>query len=257
MSVLPHVYMLSFCRRAELLYGSTLTFETLRIGFPRSPIHIIDNASLPEHRERLRQGAVACGASFQQLGRRINHATFLEQVLSRHRSGQVVFVDTDLCFWQPVEEWTFEELMAGRLIPMHRCEFTGCIAHARLHTSFLWVSDVGRLRDRVRILLDKFPNFHPLRSAMHCIDGTWHFWDTGSAVFSALPQEMRVFSEKELDAYDHLFCGTHADVAEVRLASPSAAVFSETHRLAKTDYRLLRGVWRKQDQYFCERSSLV
>ena len=52
------VYILTHCKSLESLYGSVLVFQTLRVGFPTSPIHVFDNGSLPEAREAIREAGI-------------------------------------------------------------------------------------------------------------------------------------------------------------------------------------------------------
>ena len=59
-----YVYILTWCDRLENLYGTTLVFKTLRVGFPTAEIHVVDNASLPAVRPLLRQYAQECNANF-------------------------------------------------------------------------------------------------------------------------------------------------------------------------------------------------
>jgi hypothetical protein len=121
---LPHVYIMTLCQRAELLYGSTLVFKTLRTGFPNSLIHVADSASTPAARQAIRQAAESCGAKFWQLDGRLELYDFLRRAVELQKTGQAAFVDPDICFWESVEDWQFDGLAAGRYIPRHRCDFT-------------------------------------------------------------------------------------------------------------------------------------
>ena len=59
-----NVYILTWCDRIENLYGTTMVFNTLRVGFPTAEIHVVDNASIPGVRPVLRQYAQECNANF-------------------------------------------------------------------------------------------------------------------------------------------------------------------------------------------------
>ncbi len=53
---MPHVYILTWCKSLESLYGSLLVFQTLRVGFPTAPVYVFDNGSLPKGQGHPRSG---------------------------------------------------------------------------------------------------------------------------------------------------------------------------------------------------------
>lgn len=250
---IPHVYILTFCSRIELLYGATLTFKTLRVGFPNSPIHVADGASIPAARTEIQRAARNCGAEFMQFKRRVELYDFMRQAIELQQSGQAVFVDPDICFWECVEDWNFQCLAAGRFIPRHHCDFSGCLTEPRLHTSFLWFPDVAKIRTVVRQLRQTHVGFEPLRNMRVPVRGTWHFFDNAAGLYSLCPDEMQHFTERQLDAYDHLFSGSFSDSVLKKLADDFAPVYRDIHKNAQRDYRLLRGCWRAQERYFQNR----
>src|SRR5690349_7960271 len=138
-SVAKHVHILTWCRWLEKLHGTTLIFRTLRVGFPNAHIRVVDNASRPDVRPTIQRLAEDCGAEHVQLEQEVRHHAFLADTLQAQAAGTAIFLDPDLCFWEEVEHWNFDALMAGRLLPKYNCEYTGCVSHPRLHTSFLWI----------------------------------------------------------------------------------------------------------------------
>ncbi len=249
-----HVYLLTWCNRVENLYGATLVFNTLRVGFPQARLHVADNASLPACRPAIRQAAEACGASFTQIETAMAHHDFLEGILNAQTAGPAIFVDPDVCFWENVEGWQFDALAAGRLIPGFDCAYTGCLTHPRLHTSFLWVPDVARLRTAIHAIRAKRFEFEPFRPAMFPLAGAWHRFDTGAGLYAALRQDLHAFSETELDAYDHLFCGSHLAAVSPALGDRYGELFAQLHQKVQADHRALKGAWRLQEEYFRERA---
>ncbi len=246
-----NVYILTWCNRIENLYGTTLIFKTLRVGFPTAEIHIVDNASLLEVRPILSQYAQDCGAQFTQLEQGIAHHDFIENILLTQASGDAIFIDPDICFWESVEGWSFNKaLMAGRLISQFNCPISSCITHPRLHTSFLWIPDVGCLLDQVWALRTQYFESHPFRPIMYRVDGVWQRFDTTGVLYNAIPELMHAFSDKELDAYDHIFCGTHLELATAKLQTSHAKLFVDLHHQAQTDYTKVKGVWRMQSDFF-------
>jgi hypothetical protein len=249
----PRVYILTWCKSVDRLYGSTLIFKTLRLGFPTAEISIIDNASIPQARIEIGRQADACRARFYPLRQELPHAQFIENTLRNQAHGSAVFVDPDVCFWRSIERWRFDALMAGRLIPRHRCAITHTLTHARLHTSLLWISDVAELLSACHGIWQTFASFSPFRPVAFCRDGQWERFDTGAALFHAFPERMHAFSDQELDAYDHLFCGAHLPYVLQRGDPEHASRLEELHRDVQHDHRALKGAWREQEAYFRSR----
>lgn len=245
-----NVYILTWCDRVENLYGTTLTFKTLRTGFPTAKIHVVDNASIPDVRPLLKQHAAECNAEFTQLERGIAHHEFINQTLNEQLEGSAIFVDPDICFWENVEGWSFDRLMAGRLIPKYNCQFSGCLTHPRLHTSFLWVADVDALRLHLKNLRSEYIEFVPFRPVMFKANDIWQRFDTGAVLYAALSAQMYTFTERELQAYDHLFCGTHLQMIAAKLNPYYAFLFIGLHKLVQQNHTNLKDAWKMQDEYF-------
>jgi hypothetical protein len=248
------VYIVTWCKQVESLYGTILVFPTLRVGFPTAEINVVDNASLDAVRQLLRSQAEMCGAAFTELTQEKPHHELIEQILESQAEGAAIFVDPDVCFWKSVEEWRFDALMAGRLLPKYACEYTACITHPRLHTSFLWIPDVRSLRDAIRVVRARFFDFHPFRPIMCRLGGVWQRWDTGASLYAALPERMHPFTARELEAYDHLFCGTHLGEVAAKVRPDYALLFERMHKHIRSDHRSLKGAWRIQDDYFASLS---
>ncbi|MBD2621129.1 hypothetical protein H6G48_05280 [Microcystis flos-aquae FACHB-1344] len=245
-----NVYILTWCQQDENLYGTTLVFKTIRTGFPNAHIHVVDNASLLFARFRVQQLAKENDAKFTQLEREVPHHYFMEQIMYEQDKGIAVFVDPDICFWTNVENWNFSKLIAGRLIPKHRCEFSGCITHPRLHTSLLWINDMAALRDAIQTLQAQFFEFSPFRPFMWKSDNIWQRFDTAASLYSALSSQTYKFTPKELDLYDHLFCGTHFNLVASQISPEYAFKYKEMHTKIKSDHLVLKGAWKIQDAYF-------
>jgi hypothetical protein len=247
------VHVLTYCDQIEQLYGNLLIFKTIRVGFPDSEIYVVDNASVPAARVEISQQANACGARLIQIEKRISHEMYFNTALLMQPPKSAVFLDPDICFWERVDGWNFDALMAGRLIPQFRCEYTGCVTHPRLHTSFLWIPDVPALVTALRSLCSKYREYAPFRPLMFPDKGQWHRLDTGASEYAALRDNTYAFQEKELDAYDHLFCGTHAWKVGPTLSHEHRIRFENLHQAVQHDHRALRGSWREQEEYFRSR----
>lgn len=246
----PRVYVITWCQSPADLETAVLTFETIRVGFPTCPITVVDNASFPAARQVFQQKAKQVGADFLPLNRRIRHHMIIEEILNRQREGTAVVLDPDLCFWQTIEHWSFTSLLAGRLLPKFRDPAYNCIAHPRLHTSCLWINDIAGIGQAVREIGFRHPDFSPFRQIMVRLNEDWQWWDTGAALYAAIPERMHAFGEVELNAYDHLFCGTHASLIQSKADQVAIDPFLRSHAAIKQDRSSLRGAWRWQDEYF-------
>jgi hypothetical protein len=252
----PQVLILTYCREPSLLAsGTLLVFRTLRIGFPTAEVTVIDNASVPEARPAIRAAAEAAGCEYIQRDPEIVHAEFLREViLGANYAGSVVLLDPDVIFWSNCEGWRIGRLLAGRMLPEFMDEFTRCRTLARLHTSFLWIRDVAALRERVSALMTTYFDFDPFPPRMFAMDGAWYRGDTMAFLCGALPEEVQPFGEEELNAYDHLFCGSHLDLVLRDVPHETQMFLKWAHAQALADPSRLRGLWRQQEDYFRLRS---
>lgn len=247
------VFVVTWCKSEETYYGNSLVFESIRKGFPTAKVVVLDNNSEPALRERLAKLAAGVGATFIPMPREFQHWEILNQLALYERldTNAVCFIDPDVIFWESVEDWTFgESLCAGRLLPAFQDEYTGTATMPRLHTSFLWLPDVAALRQRIAERRGGHFEFEPFRPFMGPMLGEWVRWDCAATLYGALKNRCHAFTEKQLDAYDHLFCGTHASIVKAAINNPR---YAEIHAEAASGGRDLRGIWREQEAHFQSR----
>ena len=246
------LYILTWCQNEDSFYGNSLIFKTLRVGFPNAEITICDNQSIESASFELEKLSRVNDCKFVRLESEVQHYYFLERVTydASLVDDEIVFVDPDIVFWGTCEEWEFEGLMAGRLIPKFYDEFSGCITHPRLHTSFLWIPSPKRVFDVVQSL-GKF-EYSPFKPFMLPLDDSWHRYDTTSSFYSVFKDYVDTFNEDELNRYDHLFCGTHLDLVKDKLTDGED--LSKLHEEAKRDINTMKGIWIDQEKHFEQRS---
>ena len=235
----PKIYIVTWCRSAEMLYGSTLTFETLRVGFPDAEVVVVENASSPELRAPIVAAARTAGCEVMQLDETQHHWALIEGlVLGEERP--TVFVDPDIVFWEKVQAWDFgDALMAGRYLPEFADPFSDTLTLSRLHTSHLWFPRPAALKARIAAILQKRWEAGSLFQPRMTPPGWWR-WDTASALFHALGDEAVRFSEAQLDSYDHLFCGSHLDLVAPRMGA-WGELMKDSHVRAQTDRATVKG----------------
>lgn len=246
------VFILTWCQNEDSFFGNSLIFKTIRTGFPNAEVIVFDNHSLLSASFKLEQLSKGQDCEFVRLESEVSHDYFLERMTHNAslNNEQIVFLDPDVVFWDNCEDWEFDELMAGRLIPKFYDEFSGCITHPRLHTSFLWIPNPIKMLKEIH-LLDKF-EFQPFKPSMIYLEDGWNRFDTTSSFYSCFKDQVHTFTNNELDKYDHLFCGTHLDLVKDKLID--GLDLSELHEKTKTDINVMKGVWVKQEEHFKQRS---
>ena len=248
------VFILTYCRNLGQLYGSTLVFDTLRVGFPNAEITVFDNNSLPDARFEIERLALRAGCRSVMLDREIAHDEFLSTVCSQE-AHPICFVDPDVCFWNSVEEFDPRRPLAGRYLPAFQDEFSQTLTFPRLHTSLLFVRSPKTLLGEIK----GFPRmgareFNPWKPAVFREPrdggnpGRWVRYDTGSALYHALDPHVEHFGSEMLDRYEHLFFGSYLNEA-IYLKDDARDYFEGVHAEVKRGGMPVHQ-WRQQDMIF-------
>ena len=253
------VYVVTYCRDMANLYGSTLIFKSLRVGFPNARVRVLDNSSLPEAAAHIRELGRDQDCEFVEIESRTLrvHDLGRQLMLDPAQDGSVIFLHPDVCFWESCEEWEFDALVAGKFVPMHRDERTGGIMLPLLDPSFWWIPDIRAFRERFVYEFHRRGDHDLLglfSAYLFNVDGRWYKADPGSSLYAAFADRAHCFGASELDAYDHLSGGTDLETIISTIPDAHQSAVRESHELAKRDYHGLRGLWRKQAQYFAARA---
>ncbi len=132
----------------------------------------------------------------------------------------------------------------------------------RLHTSFLWLADVARLRARILATAAMHEEWDPF-AAFQCPSPThaqlWYRLDTAASLYAACRHDAISFTEDHLNAYDHVFHGSHAGTLAHMTSRADAVQDYEwfvrgMEAVRQGEYGALRGLWREQETYFQARS---
>jgi hypothetical protein len=239
------VVILTYCEHPALAYGALMVFETLRVGFPTAEVIVIDNGSHPDVVPLIEKAALNAGCSFTAAPRQHFLSFYRWMLLEQESMDTVVLLDPDVVFWKSVEDWQFDGLMAGRLIP--DLYNYGVTSLSRLHPSHLWVPDVAKLR--AALGNTSANGFDPLRQFSAPANGKMYFWDTGAGLYQALASKCESFSEAQLDCYDHLFYGSHLPVIQPAL-NDEDLTYTAHQAAARGELASLKGIWRAQDEHF-------
>ncbi len=236
----PNVFIITWCGDERDLYGSTLVFKTLRVGFPDAKVTVVDNGTPAHIRPAIVQAAEAAGCEVRLEEQALPHWRLLER-LCLSADEPCVFVDPDIAFWERVQDWDFgPALLAGRLMPAMYP--VGRRVLPRLHTSLLWVPRPRELRARIVEIQAKFPLYGSLFEQKMAPPGRL-FWDTASFLYLALDDEEAVaFSDAQLDAYDHIFFGSHLEFLRPLVDEGLLAALTDWHRRARDECPSFRGI---------------
>lgn len=253
------IYILTYCRNLELFYGTELIFKTLRIGFPKAQITVVDNASLPETRPEIESLAQKNNCQFRQIeDPSIQHHDFIQstiQEVARNETveGPLIFLDPDICFWDSCEDFKFSGLIAGQGMGKFFDYITETITMPRLHTSFLWISDVKKLQAEIWRLKVRHFDFEPFQPIAFHMDGNWYRYDTGASLYATIGSKTEFFEEKHLRCYDHIFCGSHLDWLYPQYNTECQEMMKKVHTYAKEgNLAALKGIRRLQDDVFSQ-----
>lgn len=113
------------------------------------------------------------------------------------------------------------------------------------------------LRSKIEEYSRKFWGFYPFAqyTFKDANSDNWVYLDTGASLFLAFKDEVFCFGGEQLNCFDHLLCGSYADVVSPCLPVEDRKTFERHHLYARTDYTKLKGIWKEQDDYFRRRSN--
>ena len=244
----PRVFILATCRNDALIRASTLVFDTIRVGFPTAEIVVWDNDNSELNRSQIREGVKKCKGKLVHLPQRISHHDWIATLTMDERNKEPFWIcDTDLVFWASMEQWKFGLMpLAGRYIPDFRCGYVKRWTHWRLHPSLLRI-DPALVLAGLNAYEDANPEtpFTPKPNPFAPLFLPGQFYDT-VAILSEICSGQQ-FQDGHLNCYDHLFAGTISDLVGPCL---NDGKMQERHAELMANPEKMRGLWRKQDEFF-------
>jgi len=243
------VNILATVRNPNLLAATLLVFRTLRVGFPNNPVRVWGNALLPAAAESVRRATVEVGGDFENLESTV-HDHWIEALLLFNNTPYWI-CDTDVVFFDAMTR-DASAALNGRFEPSFREEWTKTTKAERLHTCVQFFNPM-LLRPQMRAWMGQFPapwgstaqfplvrqHFIPQRSGeVLFYDSTAGLWQAGIGT---------PFDESQNAAFEHLHCGTYADLISPHLADGG---LQEVHQQIYDNPKLARGMRVAQDQYY-------
>lgn len=215
------VYILATCRKAELIRGTTLVFDTLRVGFPTSEVMVCVNPCDLELRNEIHAACARAGVTnIWNLPRYVVHHEWISNVIQA-ADGPSVICDTDMIFLEKCEDWEFTEPLAGGFSGGFFDMFTNRLTQERLHTSLLFFEPKA-LRQAMREYEAITPD-HPFKTQTNLIypfyyserqdDMVRHlFHDSCGLLYHAVGGQK--FTKEQLACYKHVHAATYLDLVE-------------------------------------------
>lgn len=238
------VLILTTCKSIDNIYGNTLTFKTIRVGFPNAEIIVYDNNSIKDAKKIIKKCAKNVNATFIGLKNEVKHHSWISECVNTYNEP-IVICDPDMIFWENVEKYNPKKLLSGRFIPkFYDCIQLKAITYPRIHTCLLYIPEPKKLNQKIVDSKKCVIDFDGFAQVLMKQQDQWHFWDTLAVYYSTYPEDCEIFSNDMLNKFDHINNGTFYTNTEF-------TVFNYHHFLAKTgDLKKLKGLWKSQNLFY-------
>lgn len=244
--IVKRVFVITFCRRLDLFYGTSLCFDSIRTGFPESEIIVIDNGSIPQAKPKIQNLTASVNGCFIDMQPQ-PHWSLVQQLIMTTQAPFVI-LDPDVIFWERCDN--LQSCISGRLIPSFHDPYTDCYTQKRLHTSFLKIGDPVKLQTTIKEIMNNKFDWQPFQPQMIEENDKWIRYDTGAVLYGSIKAITKPFDEQELNQYDHLFCGSHIDLVQPKLGAWGKQFLFLHSAVANGDMKALKGAWKLQNAFF-------
>lgn len=248
------LFISAACHKAKLFPATTLVFKTVRVGFPTAEIVVHGHALNIAHTRAVQQLCDEVGAEFYPLPQPLFHDEWIEK-LAMTLNEPFWICDTDMVFFDKVEDWQFDQAYAGRFMPQFFEEWMQCVHRPRLMTCLQYFDPV-KLRGQMRAWLEQFPrfpgnpimeffrqHFQPVRSRSGKV--TNYFCDTTAGLYNALGGQK--FTREQNACFEHLYAGSYVDIVAPHLTM--ATDLEANHRILCENPQMARGIQVEQQRY--------
>jgi hypothetical protein len=253
--MIKQVHILATVRTMALLDAALLVFRTLRTGFPTATVMVWGNGLELDALKSVGNAAASVGATFRNSAY-LPHDGWIEGLVQGMQEPFWI-CDTDMVFFDRVEDWFDSDervVFAGRYEPAFAEEWTKTQRAARLHTALMYFNP-SLTRQAMRSWMCRIPRpwrdsavFPLIKQAFIPTAGKTMFFDSCAGLYQACGGTR--FTEEQDNAFEHLHCGTYAD-----LITPHLSVnLIEAHRLVYANPALAKGIRERQNEYYASRS---
>lgn len=246
------VHILATCNDPEISGGTTLVFDTLRVGFPDAHIQVYLNRDCGKNCPEIWTLCERERCQVAELG--IIHHEWIEMLVNTETEPFII-LDTDVIFWDKFDLGFINRPIAGRYTPRFYCKFTKAFTMHRLHTSLMYINptEVKREMWAVKSWFNQ-TRFNPIINPFYPVQipdkEKSLFFDTCALLYHAIGGQ--AFTEEQLQSYDHLNAGTW--VKELDKAYPELNMV-QAHKEIYKNPKLAKGIRKLQDQFYALHSS--
>lgn len=244
-----NAYILITERPPELAPFSECVFKTIRTRFPTADLHFFCNGMSTEQLDKYQEHGERVGGVVWNCDK-TTHARWISDILECEDEPYFL-CDTDVIFYESVENWTTDQPLMGYLIPEFRCPFSKAVTRSRLHTSLLRIDPV-----KVRAMTKKFiepdnefaTTIDLIEPVVTSLNGNRIFNDCCSLLYHAVGGQPITNRQKE--AYFHFHFGTISDLVLPNIPNPEETRLERKFILEHPEKG--KGLWRAQDKWFAD-----
>jgi hypothetical protein len=252
------VFILATARKPELLPMATLVFKTLHIGFPHATVKVhyngTDGADALEAVKNAAFTSRIDDTEVTAIDHTIHHK-WIERLVAKEQEPFWI-LDTDVIFYDRMQDEYPGQPLAGLRIPEWRDEFSGAITRARLHTSLLYIDPVIT-REKWAAFRAGSPDteFTPMVNPIYPLvlpfKNNRYFYDTCAFLYHSIGGQP--FLDREKDKFCHMNFGTIPDVVLPRLDPQLALAMTQRRAQLLAHPETGRGAWREQEMFYMGR----
>jgi hypothetical protein len=163
--------------------------------------------------------------------------------------------DTDILYYENIEELKPDSAIAGWRIPEWKDEFTQCITRARIHTCLMHInpltlaSAIARYKESFNLMddINPLPNlFAPISVPFGRLT---YFYDVCGLLYNAVGGE--AFSDEIKERWFHFNFGSISD--RVLPLIKDGDKMAAAREMVLLNPQLGRGAWRLQEEYYANR----
>lgn len=233
--------ILATFRNPDLVETASLTFKTVRIGFPTADIQVDVQNLVGADISGFLRDAESVGASVNILEKEVVHGAWIKDKVENNIDPFWI-CDTDVVFFGSMEKLKLEAFsIAGEYVPRFRCPVTRCCTEERLHTGLMYINPFYLCNE----ILDFQEKYNSIKFTP-CADlflasvepymGEPVFFDTCSKLYHATFGTYE-FKKRDLKKFIHLQCGTWIDIV-----SDVFPGMKDVHKLALSSPEMVKGL---------------
>jgi hypothetical protein len=237
------VFILCTIRKNAPYQTSTLTFDSIRTGFPDADVHVDVQG---DHNFNSYLSSLDADVKFRS--EQMVHGDWIRNLVMSEEDPFVI-ADPDLVFFSrfPYEQY-LEDALAGDYVPAFKCPVAKCKTEPRFHTSLLCIHplllrcEISKWKSKIGVT-QFTPHIDLFKAVVIPTANGTRFYDTCSLLFNSIGGKQ--FCSDTLLTYSHIHAGTWSDIVEKSMPG-----FQDMHRKLLSDPKLLRASRAMQNEFY-------